>query len=127
MILGALLNLPFFVEIKITPFEPRAPYIAVEAASFNTSIEDISSGVISFMLRSTPSTNTKGSLLWVIEEPPLTFIENPPPGVLFVCTTRTPEIRPFSPSTGEEIDISLNTSPFTLEIEEVIVRLEASP
>ena len=31
-------DLPVFVLIRITPFAPRAPYWAVEAASFKTEI-----------------------------------------------------------------------------------------
>ena len=43
----ALPDLPFFVVIRITPLAPLDPYIAVEDASFNTSIDSISEVLIS--------------------------------------------------------------------------------
>ena len=51
---------PFFVEIRMTPFAPRIPYTAVAEASLRMENDAISSVLIRFMSRSTPSTRTSG-------------------------------------------------------------------
>ena len=63
-------TVPRLVLTMITPFAPLTPYMALAEASFNTENDSISAGSISFMLRSTPSTNTKGWLLPLNDEIP---------------------------------------------------------
>ena len=86
-------SLPFFVVIRMTPFAALAPYMAEAAASFKTSIDSISFGLIStsglvgsfvgsetlFETTGNPSTTYSGWLLAEIELVPriLTFIAWP--------------------------------------------------
>ncbi len=46
MMLAFWLRVPFFVVTKTTPFAAREPYSALAAASFDTTIDSISSGLI---------------------------------------------------------------------------------
>ena len=98
--------------IKITPFAPLAPYIAVAAASFSTSILSISLGLIKLSelcdspLPSIPCASVRGSTGipsntykgWVppkMELVPLIEIPDPPPGSELSETT-SPETCPCS-------------------------------
>src|SRR6266550_8038835 len=72
--------------MTITPFAPRTPYIVVEAASFNTSIDEISNGLIPARLppgpaaNGAPSTMNSGSVLEVKDEGPRICIARLPSG-----------------------------------------------
>ena len=68
----ALPCLHFLVVIIMIPFAPRAPYKAVEAASFNTVIDSISFVLIEDKSPSngTPSTTYNGSVPALIEPTP---------------------------------------------------------
>lgn len=86
--------LPRFVVISMTPFAPRAPYNAFEAASFSTVIDSISDVLIADISPSygTPSTTYKGVLLADIEPiPRMRTVASFPgcPVLLVVCTPAT--------------------------------------
>ena len=87
------------VVIIITPFAERDPYAAADVASFNTSKEAISFGLISliFPIKIIPSTTINGSLDPDIEFCPRTCIEGCPPAE-FVAPISNPETLPFSDS-----------------------------
>ena len=80
-------SLPFLVVMSMTPLEARDPYMAVEAASFNTVIDSMSCGLIILRKLSapeippsskgTPSTTINGSLEALSEAPPRTRIVLP--------------------------------------------------
>ncbi|MNI33887.1 hypothetical protein D3C73_878550 [compost metagenome] len=88
-----LFNCPFFVVINITPCAPRAPYIAEEAASFNTSTEAISCGFKFDKLKLAPvSVGDIGFPIASITNPSTTingFAPLPPKLPWVVCTPRT--------------------------------------
>ena len=68
----------------ITPLAPRAPYKALEAASFKIEKDSMSFGLIvdnDIPSKGNPSTTNNGSLLAFNEEPPLTLITASLPGV----------------------------------------------
>src|SRR5690606_6748589 len=79
-----------FVVIIITPLAPLEPYIAVDEASFNTSIDAISAGATSEMEGTgNPSTINKGVLSPVMDPPPRTLIDisaSGEPSVALICT-----------------------------------------
>ncbi len=66
--------------MMITPFAPRTPYIVVEAASFSTSIDEISNGFIPVKdppgpaWKGVPSTMYSGSVLEESDEGPRIWI-----------------------------------------------------
>src|SRR5437764_14351461 len=72
--------------MTITPFAPRTPYIVVEAASFNTSMDEISNGLIPERVppgpaaNGAPSTMNSGSVLDVKDEGPRICIARLPSG-----------------------------------------------
>ena len=72
---------PFFVVTITTPFADLAPYIAAEAASFNTSIDAMSFGLRKSIPPPiiTPSTTYKGSDP-LIEDVPRIRTTEPDPG-----------------------------------------------
>ena len=78
----------------ITPFAPRAPYSALEAASLSTVMDSMSAGLISFMLPGygTPSTTYSGLLPALREPMPRTTMlgvaSNEPEDVV-ICTPAT--------------------------------------
>src|ERR1051325_4386062 len=79
----------------MTPLDPRAPYIAVDDASFRTSIDSMSPGLISFRSAPmTPSTTTNGSLSPCKELPPRTRSRSSAPGCAFVVCTCNPGASP---------------------------------
>ena len=65
--------------------------MAVDEASFNTSIDSIKSAEISFNEPLTPSIRTKGSLLWLMDPPPRTRIETVASGRPSCVVTFTPD------------------------------------
>src|SRR5438477_9864915 len=107
--------------MTITPFAPRTPYIVVEAASFNTSIDEISNGLIPERVppgpaaKGAPSTMNSGSVLEVNDEAPRICIARLPswprvtmmPGTFDIKTLSTdwPGLR--SRSSDVTIDLPL--------------------
>ncbi len=72
---------PLLVVTRITPFAPRAPYIAADEASLSTSIDSISFGFKNWKLDiTTPSTTYSGLAEAFIVEIPLIITLNSPPG-----------------------------------------------
>src|SRR5690606_7805914 len=102
--------MPCFVVIKITPFAPLDPYIAVASASFNTSILSISAGLrelnglippgtVSILSieddsKGTPSIIYNGDVPAAIEFKPRMLTLTPAPGVPDELSTNIPGIRP---------------------------------
>ena len=99
----------------------------MDAASFKTSIDSMSFGLIPENARSTPSTKIRGSLLLLIEEPPRMRIVASAPGVLLLEYRRAPAIFPFKPSPIVFTGTFFNASPLTFVIAEVIVLLDCVP
>ncbi len=92
----ACLLLPLLVVIKITPLAPRAPYKALDAASFKTVVLSISAVFIEDISPSkgTPSTTYKGELPAAIDPTPLIRTVDVVPGCPFVLVTCTPATWP---------------------------------
>ena len=65
-----------------------------EAASFNTEILSISSGLIVLMDETTPSTTTIGLLLFKVPIPRIRMLPTSRPGWPLLCVTVTPAIVP---------------------------------
>ena len=99
----------------------------MDAASFKTSIDSMSFGLIPENARSTPSTKIRGSLLLLIEEPPRIRIVASAPGVLLLEYRRAPAILPFKPSPIVFTGTFFNASPLTFVMAEVIVLLDCVP
>src|SRR5262245_45211622 len=106
-------DIAFFVVIRITPFAPLEPYIAVASASFKTSMLSISLGFIvlnglngapaadgrgeKLEIKGTPSTMYNGSLpLWMLFCP-LNFTVVFNPGVPDVWDIYKPATLPSNP------------------------------
>ena len=98
---------PFLVVIITTPFAALDPYKDAAAASFNTVVDSISSGLIELntfedaalcpkfpVVIATPSTIYKGEVLPVIEPIPLIWISPEDPGAPVLEETRTPDTFP---------------------------------
>ena len=108
--------------IRITPFAPRAPYKAADAASFNTVIDSISWLLI--VLRSpsngAPSRITNGAFPALIEPIPLILTDGDDcpgwPLLLKICIR---VVLPTSASIGFETCNLLISSAFTTEAEPV--------
>ena len=72
--------------MTMTPLAPRTPYIAVAAASFNTSIDSMSLGTIPLRLPlgpvsiDMPSITNSGTLRPVTDVAPLMRMTSPPSG-----------------------------------------------
>ena len=106
--------LPFLVVIKITPFAPLEPYIAVAEASLRTTKEAISLGLINDsglaapaippLSKGTPSTTIKGSLLALMDVPPLNLMVLPDPGAPSLVFTFSPETLPIINCSGVAIE-----------------------
>ena len=75
--------------------------MAEEEASFSTSIDSMSLGLMSFMARVIPSTMTIGALLWLIDEPPRMRNVGASPGSELVVETCIPATLPFRASPTE--------------------------
>ena len=97
------MNFPFFVVIRMTPMAPREPYIADEAASFNTSIDSISWGAMLFRLKldvpSTiiPSITIRGCTLRLLLWCPLITNSGFAPASPLNFRTHNPDTRPCKP------------------------------
>src|SRR5690625_2094981 len=74
---------PCFVVINTTPFDPRDPYIADDAASLRISRDSISFGLIVSRPPEIgkPSTTYRGELELVMELTPRILIDIPAPGL----------------------------------------------
>src|SRR5690606_35664725 len=112
-----MLVLPAFGDLVVTittPFAPRAPYIAVDEASFKTSIDSISVTAISLILSTIkPSTIYNGELSWVIEPPPRTRTTISAPGAPSTVVTWTPGNRPVKASATLITGAFSRSRPFT--------------
>lgn len=88
--------------MMITPLAPRIPYSVKLAASFNTSMEAMSLGLIPVSALwgpgsiGIPSMTYRGSLLALIDEPPLMRIASCPSGVRPTQTPGKRAINAFS-------------------------------
>ena len=111
---------PLLVVIKITPFAPLDPYIAVAEASFKTTNVSISFGLIRFnglaepaippLSNGTPSITINGSLLAFIEVPPLILIVLPEPGAPLLELIFTPGTLPITNCSGVVTEPLLKSS-----------------
>ena len=118
----------FLVVTRMTPNAPRAPYTAVEEASFNTEIFSTSSGLTAFKSPSTPSTNTKA-------EPPAPMEVTLPRILILPVLTGLPStieiVKPGTSPCKERTTFGLllfsSTSPDTLEIAPMMSRLFCTP
>src|SRR5690606_26464491 len=68
------------VVTRITPADARDPYIAEEAASFNTEIDSIMAGSMLLMLPSTPSIKIRGLELPRVVFPRILMVPPSRPG-----------------------------------------------
>ena len=121
-------SLACFVVIKITPFAPRDPYIAVEEASFSTSILSILLGSIS---RSepygTPSTNIKGAFDAFKDRFPRMVNEGLAPACPLLTVISIPAIFPCKLSRAFVVGIAVTSSDFILVTDPVKSRFLTLP
>lgn len=87
-------DFPFLVEMRTTPLAALAPYIAVEAASFRTSIDSMSSEFKAKKLPGTPSIRIRGDPFPPHCVPPLRTRTGVAPGCPVDCVTCKPAIVP---------------------------------
>ena len=122
--LPALTPLALFVVTKITPLAARDPYKEAEAASFNTVIFSISSGLMDAKpeVVGKPSITTNGSFPPLIEAAPRTRITKPPFGSPLAWLICTPENFPCNFSPIRETGISDSSLASSLLIDPVTER-----
>ena len=106
---------PRFVVISTIPLAPRTPYNAVAVASFRIEKEAISSTSTRSILRSTPSTSTKGLLPAPKVLIPRIQKSAPAPGSPERCMTTIPANCPAKP------ELNLATGIFSSFIETVLM------
>src|SRR5512133_2480874 len=132
---------PCLVVIRITPFAPREPYIAVAEASLRMSIFAMSLELMKFIglralelpifgrspsavvlppERGTPSTTIRGSLPALTEELPRIRIEELAPGSPLLFVTITPAALPWINCEALLIAPLLNSSDLMLFTDPVI-------
>src|SRR5690606_36147442 len=116
---------PRFVVIRTTPFAACAPYMEAEAASFKTSMEAMSLGLMEAKAfwepcpdrpteaTCTPSTIYKGSVPAFMEPTPLICTLSLPPGCPELEVTCTPATLPCMARSKDWMGRSSNISPFT--------------
>ena len=109
--------LGFMVVINTTPFAPLEPYMDVDAASFNISMDFTSEGFKKLMLSIyIPSTTYNGSPVPFIELKPLILMELAPPGSLPVVRIYAPGTLPTKADTIFGIACFRRSLPVIVEI-----------
>ena len=89
-LITALPSSPRLVVIKITPLAPRTPNTAVADASFNTEMDATELISTEAIGRSTPSTNTSGSLEFHDVTPRIVIFGSSSPGLPVSVIVTTP-------------------------------------
>ena len=106
----------------ITPFDPSEPYIAAVEASFNTSIDSMSEGLMLLILvETTPSTTNKGLASLTVLIPLTLIVDSKPVAPLLI--TVTPAARPCKAWSRPDEGRAVILSEVTDEIAPVTVAL----
>src|SRR5690606_20631141 len=120
---------PLFVMTDITPLPAREPYSAAAAAPLTTSMDSISSTLISERLpvRIIPSTKINGEELVLKLLSPLNSRSAPWPGFPLTDEVFKPATLPAKAEAAEVAGTTFNCSAETLVTDTVIFFLEVAP